>query len=66
MSLPYQKYVSKFGTPYQKSVFQNQSSLQKIGHEKSVFKNRSSLSKIRVATEGVETRWLGWQFLDGL
>jgi len=45
-----QKFVSKIGFPF----------------EKSVLKNRSSLSKIRVATGGVETRWLGWQFLNGL
>jgi len=46
----------------QKSIFftKNRSFLSKIGLQKSVFfiKNQSF--------GGVETRWLGWQFLDGL
>ena len=28
--------------------------------------HKISYYKIRVSREGVETRWLGWQFLDGL
>jgi len=42
----------------------NQKSVLKIGlgYQKSVFKNWSSL----FSTGSVETRWLGWQFLNGL
>jgi len=68
--LPYQKSVSKLHLPHQKSVSQiglpYQKSVKNMFLSKIVFKNRSSLSKIRVATGGVKTRWLGWQFLNGL
>jgi len=74
--LPYQK----IGLPYQKLVSKMsiRSCLSKIDLQKSVFftKNRSFLSKIGLQKSvlfiknqsfgDVETRWLGWQFLDGL